>query len=137
MDGQAAEDNDQCHVHGLGGYSIIDKVDSSKSGAAQSYDEDVTITGEVDKVHVHPEGHNTLNTKVGVGGGKTVRLEAFGEVADSPVPVSCVVWNPGKAKAASMSDFGDNQYHDMICVEPTLLGHKPFFPWGRRRGSCR
>lgn len=131
VDGRAAEDKDQCHVHGLGGYSIIDKVDSSKSGATQSYDEDVTISGMVDKVHIHPEGHNTLKVKVGVGGGKAVRLEAYGEVADSPVPVSCVVWNPGKDAATKMGDFGDDQYQDMICVEPGLLGHEPVLPPGK------
>mmetsp|Transcript_24586 Transcript_24586/g.71914 ORF Transcript_24586/g.71914 Transcript_24586/m.71914 type:complete len:310 (-) Transcript_24586:221-1150(-) len=131
VDGRAAEENDQCHVHGLGGYSIIDKVDPSKSGTAQSYDDDVTIAGNVDKVHIHPEKHNTLKVKVGVGGGKTVMMEAFGEVADSPVPVSCVVWNPGKDKAAAMGDFGDDQYQDMICVEPGLLGHEPVLPPGK------
>jgi len=131
VDGNAAQDKEQCYVHGLGGYSIVDKVDSSKSGTTQSYDEDVTLEGEVDKVYIHPEDKNTVNVKVGVGGGKTVRLEAYGEVEDAAAAVSCVVWNPWKDKAAGMSDFGDDQYQDMICVEPGLLGHQAVLPPGK------
>jgi glucose-6-phosphate 1-epimerase len=31
-----------------------------------------------------------------------------------------VVWNPWAAKAQSMSDFGDDEYKCMVCVEPAL-----------------
>ena len=30
---------------------------------------------------------------------------------------STVVWNPWQAKAASMSDFGNDEYSAMVCVE--------------------
>jgi glucose-6-phosphate 1-epimerase len=30
---------------------------------------------------------------------------------------STVVWNPWAAKAASMADFGDDEYGSMVCVE--------------------
>lgn len=58
---------------------------------------------------------------VGVGEGKSLKLTASGQCNDKSVPVSCVVWNPNKEKATGMSDFGDDQYHDMICVEPGIL----------------
>ena len=29
-----------------------------------------------------------------------------------------VVWNPGPEKAASMSDFTDTGYENMVCIEP-------------------
>lgn len=133
VDGGDAQDADQCYVHGLGGYSVIDKVDSSNNGSTQSYDEDggVTLAGEVDRVFIHPESHNAVHVKIGVGNNKVVKMEAYGEVDDSPIPVSCVVWNPYKEKAAAMGDFGDDEYEDMICVEPGLLGHQPVVPPGK------
>jgi D-hexose-6-phosphate mutarotase len=30
---------------------------------------------------------------------------------------STVVWNPWIAKAQQMADFGDEEYHNMVCVE--------------------
>ena len=58
---------------------------------------------------------------IGVGSSDTVKLTCQGEVDGTVVPVSVVVWNPHEAKAASMGDFGNDQYNDMICVEPGLL----------------
>lgn len=29
-----------------------------------------------------------------------------------------VLWNPWVEKAASMGDFGDEEYREMVCVEP-------------------
>ena len=43
-----------------------------------------------------------------------------------------VVWNPHKRKAEAMSDFGSEQYNDMICVEPGLLSNVPRLEGGKR-----
>ena len=43
-----------------------------------------------------------------------------------------VVWNPHKSKAEAMSDFGSEQYNDMICVEPGLLSNVPKLEGGKR-----
>eukprot|EP00563_Minutocellus_polymorphus_P020376 CAMPEP_0197726886 /NCGR_PEP_ID=MMETSP1434-20131217/17556_1 /TAXON_ID=265543 /ORGANISM="Minutocellus polymorphus, Strain CCMP3303" /LENGTH=319 /DNA_ID=CAMNT_0043312935 /DNA_START=45 /DNA_END=1004 /DNA_ORIENTATION=+ len=138
VDGNAAQDPTKCYVHGLGGYSVIDKVDSANDGKVASHDEDIDLTpGEVDRVYVHPEEkHSSLSVKIGVGGGgegegKTVKMEAMGEIDESPVPVSCVVWNPYIEKAKAMGDFTDEQYKEMICVEPGLLGHQPVLNPGK------
>ena len=125
VDGSAAQNPSECFVEGLQGYSDI--TDGGKTVPEDA----ITLTGEVDRVFVHPEGHSTVSVKIGVGGGKTVKMEAFGEVAESPVPVSCVVWNPSVEKAKAMSDFGDEEYKDMICVEPGLLGHQPVLSPGK------
>jgi len=63
-----------------------------------------------------------VSVSIGVGSGNIVKLTASGTCDDSAVPTSCVVWNPYKEKAAAMSDFGNDQYVEMICVEPGLLG---------------
>ena len=113
---------------------MIDKIDAANNGKVASYDEDIDLTpGEVDRVYVHPEEKKSVGVKIGVGGGlgKTVRMEAMGEIDESPVPVSCVVWNPYIEKAKGMGDFADEQYKDMICVEPGLLGHQPVLNPGK------
>jgi glucose-6-phosphate 1-epimerase len=56
---------------------------------------------------------------------KKVQLTASGQVDGQPVPVSAVIWNPHELKAREMSDFGDDQYVQMICVEPGLLTNIP------------
>ena len=126
-------------VHGLGGYAITDKV-SGDSGHVQSYDEDVTLTektGELDCVFIHPDDHPTLHAIVNTGivqqaAAPKVRIEAAGMVDETPVAISAVVWNPGPTKAAAMSDLGDMEYKNMICVEPGMIGHVPLLAPGKQ-----
>jgi D-hexose-6-phosphate mutarotase len=33
-----------------------------------------------------------------------------------------VLWNPWIAKAKAMADFGDEEYHNMVCVESGNVG---------------
>ena len=124
----------QARVHGLGGYAITDKV-TGDSGHVQSYDDDVALTQpgqELDCVYIHPEDHPVLHAKIFVDSwSHYFQIEAAGQVDDQVAPVSCVVWNPGKSKAAAMSDMGDgDEYQQMLCVEPGLLGHQPLLAPG-------
>jgi len=36
-----------------------------------------------------------------------------------------VVWNPWIAKAKSMADFGDEEYKEMVCIEPAVAASGP------------
>jgi glucose-6-phosphate 1-epimerase len=98
---------------------VVDKVSHKDhtSGA-----DPVTIQGETDRVYNPPYGQDVLEVTIGIGEGKEMRLTASGFIDDKKEPVSCVVWNPHIEKAKDMSDFGDDQYLEMICVEPGLLG---------------
>mmetsp|Transcript_24855 Transcript_24855/g.55527 ORF Transcript_24855/g.55527 Transcript_24855/m.55527 type:complete len:262 (-) Transcript_24855:1191-1976(-) len=119
VDGKAALDGSECYVKGLEGYSVSDKV----SGGEYTCGSDpVVIEGLTDRVY-SPNGKDVVDVTVGVGEGKSVKLSASGTCGGKPVPVSCVVWNPNEEKAAGMSDFGSDQYHEMICVEPGILGN--------------
>jgi len=119
--GSAALQADQCYVTGLQGYTLTDKVDSSQSGAVAD-PTPITIASEVDRVYTPPANIDVVCVTIGTGSGETLHMNASANVDGKAVPVSCVVWNPHKEKAAGMSDFGSEQYHDMLCVEPGVLG---------------
>lgn len=36
-----------------------------------------------------------------------------------------VVWNPWVEKAKAMADFGDDEYREMVCVEPAVAASGP------------
>lgn len=101
------------------GYSVVDKVSNTEYVSGS---DPIIIKGETDRVYNPPDGKDVVEVTVGVGEGKKLKLTASGFVDGKPEPVSCVVWNPHIEKAKGMSDFGDDQYHEMICVEPGLLG---------------
>ena len=46
---------------------------------------------------------------------RKIRVEKSGST-------STVVWNPWIAKARAMADFGDEEYHGMVCVEAGNVG---------------
>jgi glucose-6-phosphate 1-epimerase len=121
VDDHAALNGAHCFVKGLEAYSVQDKI----SGASYVQGSDpITIQGNVDHVYEPPANHDTLSVTIGVGPrSKIMQMTARGTVGGASVPTSCVVWNPHKIKAEEMGDFGSDQYVDMICVEPGLLGN--------------
>jgi D-hexose-6-phosphate mutarotase len=55
--------------------------------------------------------------------GETVMTDATRQVRISRAnAVDTVVWNPWSAQAASMPDFGDDEWTQMICVETANVG---------------
>jgi glucose-6-phosphate 1-epimerase len=104
----------------LEGYAVHDKItdEQYKLGG-----DPVVIDKLTDRVYTPPTGKDVVDVTFGVGAGKTMKMTATGLVDGLKVPVSCVVWNPFKENAAAMGDFGSDQYVDMICVEPGILGN--------------
>ncbi|ORZ37552.1 galactose mutarotase-like domain-containing protein [Catenaria anguillulae PL171] len=99
-------------VQGLSGFSYTDKTRQlqtfNQSGA-------ITITEEVDRVFpsVTPI---TAPLQVVVGGKPIASIERTpGKGSNGFADV--VVWNPWADKAKGMADFGDDEYHEMVCVE--------------------
>ena len=95
----------EVEITGLTGTTYIDKVDNftSKLESAAA----VRISSETDRVYLDTAGpveiHDSrLHRKI--------RVEKTGSA-------STVVWNPWAAKAKQMSDFGDEEYKQMVCVE--------------------
>jgi glucose-6-phosphate 1-epimerase len=122
----AALNGDACNVRGLGGYSVHDKVSGEKHVLGTDNDT-VTVPGEriIDREYTPPLGVVDLDLSISAGPSKNLSLKARGMVDGIPVPVSGVVWNPHRDSAKAMIDFGDDQYLDMICVEPGLLTDVP------------
>ncbi|KAF9932692.1 hypothetical protein FBU30_007534 [Linnemannia zychae] len=91
-------------VVGLSGVDYLDKV--AQTTAHQQGD--VYIKGEVDSVYGHLKSSD-FQVEYGAGaGGVKLHLKGLRDV---------VVWNPWIEKAAGLADFGDEEFHKMICVE--------------------
>ena len=123
VEGNAAMNPSQCNVKGLDGYLCDDKV--TKLPIYTHSAEPISITGEVDRVYTPPSvgGKDFVNATIGVGNDMVVTMEAWGKVDNVAVPISCVVWNPYIEKATGLADFDNDEYHDMLCVEPGILGN--------------
>ena len=97
-------------VKGLHGVHYLDKV---AGGALKNEDDDVIrFTGETDRVYL--ETAHTVeieDPKLR----RIIRVEKSGSA-------STVVWNPWVAKSKAMADFGDQEFHHMVCVESGNVG---------------
>jgi len=88
----------------LSGVNYVDKV--LQTTALQ--EGDVVIKGEVDRVYAHLKTPDVQIPYVTEQGGIQLHRKGLSDI---------VVWNPWNEKAAGMADFGDEEFHRMICVE--------------------
>jgi len=83
----------------------------------------VEIGKETDRVY--ETGANEVS--VIEGGKERVRVEYTASTvakdgSDEPFPKpDCVLWNPWVGKSKAMSDFGDEEWREMVCVEPGIV----------------
>ncbi len=85
-------------------YDKVAKVEATQSGPLR-------IAGEVDRIY-HAAGPIRIEDPT-LGRIITVESSGAGNV---------VVWNPGPRGAAGMSDFGDDEWTQMVCVETANVG---------------
>ncbi|XP_046857663.1 putative glucose-6-phosphate 1-epimerase [Xenia sp. Carnegie-2017] len=97
-------------LRGLHGCEYIDKVGG---GEKKEEREALQISGNVDSVY-----KNTANELLLSTGDHEIRI------TKENLP-DTVVWNPWIEKAKQMSDFGDTEYKNMVCVEPGYVA-KPY-----------
>jgi D-hexose-6-phosphate mutarotase len=92
-------------VHGLKGVTYLDKVASFMEKTEEN--DALRIASEVDRIYLDTTGTVEIHDpRIG----RKIRVEKEGSA-------STVVWNPWINKARQMSDFGDEEYEHMICVE--------------------
>ena len=120
---EAAMEPDQCFVKGLQGYIKQDKTEHSTQMEEQGEDPVVLKQDDETFYIFDPKGHmkKNLDVIVGIGGDRTLQLTASAKIDDEEIPVSCAVWNPHKAKARKMKDFGTAEWQEMICVMPGII----------------
>ncbi|MEM8490504.1 MAG: D-hexose-6-phosphate mutarotase [Pseudomonadota bacterium] len=88
----------------------LDYLDKTKDFARKTQATPMKVEGEVDRVFLEPPSCVEL---VDPGYERTLSIEAWGHS-------DLVVWNPGPKVAASMNDFDDDGFRQMICIEPAL-----------------
>ncbi|KAJ2808264.1 GPI inositol deacylase [Coemansia guatemalensis] len=97
-------------VTGLAGSIYANKVTGADNVSEDR--ENITVAENEDRVYTNVPG--TVSIKYG-NQQVTVRRFNFEDV---------VLWNPWAEKAAEMSDFGDSEYKNMICVEPGTVSNR-------------
>ncbi|MPN35362.1 putative glucose-6-phosphate 1-epimerase [bioreactor metagenome] len=93
-------------ISGLDGVVYENRVVGAEaSGCVQRGD--IRIDQEIDRIYLDTAGAVEIRDP---GFGRTIVVEKSGSN-------STVVWNPWVRKSQAMPDFGDDEYHTMVCVE--------------------
>lgn len=127
---EAAMDAEECYVKGLEGYIRQDKAGDSKIMEEQSAEPVVLKQEEETHFVFDPKGHmkKDLDVIVGIGEERSIQLTASAKIDDTEIPVTCVVWNPGRTKARKIPDFGSAEWMEMIGVQPGILERQMLQP---------
>jgi glucose-6-phosphate 1-epimerase len=91
-------------IYGLDGCDYLDQVDGRQRKTQHG---PVTIGAETDRVYLDTAATCTIEDP---GLGRRIRVAKSGSH-------TTVVWNPWIEKARRLADFGDEEYHSMVCVE--------------------
>ena len=92
----------QTKIHGLGGAVTENRVNNTEFTAQDTFG----FEAETDNIY-HSEAAVTIEDLV-------MKRKILVEKENS---ITTVVWNPWIAKSQRMADFGDEEYHTMVCVE--------------------
>jgi len=96
-------------IGGLEGCAYIDQVDGDQPKLQRG---PVTIAAETDRIYLDTTATCTIDDP---GLDRRVAIAKAGSH-------STVVWNPWVEKARRLADFGDEEYHGMVCVETANAG---------------
>lgn len=96
----------QAQVLGLAGHDYIDKVGPS---AERTQSGPINFDGPVNRIYLDCTGELIIDDP---SLDRRIHIEREGSS-------SAVVWNPWIEQSRSMTDFGDDEYLRMVCVETT------------------
>ena len=127
-------DISRARVEGLKGCKYLDSLDGRREKLEEG-EHGVQFEEEVDRIYAAVPSDGAVRIVVD-GGGAGAGAAASGAAPSSPPPSSseggrsisletvnlpdAVVWNPWAAKASGMADFGDDEFRQMLCVEPAV-----------------
>lgn len=100
----------QVSIEGFAGRYYLDKVDGQKRKTQPPGP--ITIVGETDRVYLDTTETIAVTDPLFA---RTLRISKEGSA-------STVLWNPWVAKAKALSDFGDDEWPMMLCVETANAG---------------
>ena len=106
----AVSDAREVTITGLENVAYIDKVGGPTRVDATG--EPIRFVAETDRVY-----NNTTGDVVLTDPGRKRQITVAKDGGSSTV-----IWNPWVAKAASMKDFGDDEWTDMCCIESAAVG---------------
>jgi glucose-6-phosphate 1-epimerase len=106
----AVGDITRAFIRGLKGVTYLDKIEHSV--AKQETEDQFAISSEVDRVFVDTAAPVEIHDQ---SLGRRILIEQSGSA-------STVVWNPWVTKAQQMTDFGNEEYKQMLCVESGNVG---------------
>lgn len=95
----------QITIHGLENSLFLDTLNNQE----KTEDSPISINQEIDRVYLEHSADCLIKDS---GLQRTIRIAKQGSN-------STVVWNPWIEKSKHMSDFGDDEYKTMLCVETT------------------
>lgn len=99
-------DIDNVRIHGLEHTPYIDKVDDDQKKMQKG---EIVVASEVDRIYLDTRADCLIED---AGWQRRILVSKSGSR-------TTVVWNPWTDKAQQMGDFGDEEYHRMVCVETT------------------
>ncbi|HFD11977.1 MAG TPA: D-hexose-6-phosphate mutarotase [Crenotrichaceae bacterium] len=102
-------DSQHIQITGLNKTRYIDKTDS---GRVKQQTGAVTITEETDRIYTSTESSLALKDEVF---SRNISLQ-------SENSKTVIIWNPWITKSAAMSDFDNQEYKNMVCIETANAG---------------
>ncbi|MEO7495703.1 MAG: D-hexose-6-phosphate mutarotase [Massilia sp.] len=101
-------------------YHAIDDIDQVRIDGVQP--ETLAIGEKLDQIFF------------GIGGEVVLDSGAAVRVTNQSGFTDAVVWNPGAAAAAALSDLADHEYKHFVCIEPSAIDPVPLAPGAQWRG---
>eukprot|EP01133_Synstelium_polycarpum_P007623 gene7623-8917_t len=107
------------HVEGLHNYKYLDKM---KNAAIElETRKQVTIGEEVDRVYMN------INHQIPI---EIIDNKSKIVLRSETTLTDAVLWNPWIEKSKKMEDYGDEEYHRMVCIEAGVVSSPPIVPVG-------
>ncbi len=95
---------EQVEVRGLEGVTFLDNVDGNRQKLQA---DGLKLTGPLDNAYIDTQSAVEFSDRAL---GRTVRTAKENSS-------TTIVWNPWRDGAAKLADLGDEEWHQMICVE--------------------
>lgn len=109
-------DISQARVEGIKGCKYLDSLDGRKE--KQEEEDAVKFQEEVDRIYAAVPSDGAIRI---VDGDASSSLSPGHSISLETVNLpDAVIWNPWISKAKGMADFGDDEFRQMLCVEPAV-----------------